>query len=720
MLHMPDNFSAYRPGRICWTAILFIFALVLSAQAETLQMKYSFERPEMRPVTISGVEYQRLSMPDAPNGGQPGEPALPGFGARILVPYGMEVQGIEIVPGEKVLLGDNIMVEPVAAPFPLSADADQIKPAVPDSNIYQSANPFPSQKFRSMGTQTFRGYQVLVLKLRPVEYIPKSGRLSYFRDLTVSVTLGPAQNNQASFRGLAEDEAEIYGMIDNPDAAMSYRGAAGRGAKGFDMMILTLPEFASAFQPLKDYHDTTGLPTQIFTIADVGSSDCHAIRDFIRAKYLNDGIDYVLIGADDEFIPALDLYVIGWEGSTYVEFDMPGDIYYACLDGTYNYDGDAYWAEPTDGEGGGDVDLLAEVHVGRVSAGSISEVNQFINKTFQYLTTPSGYRNKVLLAGEQLTFGGLGEYGGYSLDEFIDGSSNNGYATIGFPATMFEIERLYDRDYPGNDWPSFAIADQINAGSHVINHYGHCNRTYAMKMNYTDLISLLSNTDLCFIYSQGCLAGHFDQLDCWAEYVTIKYSIGAFAAIMNARYGWGNSDTDGPSQRYDREFFDAIFNPIENKPQLGRANQDSREDNLYRIDEPAMRWCYYELHLFGDPAMQLRIDPGLLISCPNGVPQNPLPGVPATFEVDVSGICGGIPVSGSGFLHYSRNHGDNLSTAMNEFAPGRYLAELPILNCGDTLEFYVSIDEAGLGPVIYPENPAIWQAIPVAEYLTIF
>jgi len=90
---------------------------------------------------------------------------------------------------------------------------------------------------------------------------------------------------------------------------------------------------------------------------------------------------------------------------------MPGDFYFACLDGTFNYDGDTYWGEPTDGDGGGEIDLLPEVGVGRISAANVAEVNNMVTKTIAYLESEAAYLSKVLLTGEQLTFGGLGEYG---------------------------------------------------------------------------------------------------------------------------------------------------------------------------------------------------------------------------------------------------------------------------------------------------------------------
>ena len=74
---------------------------------------------------------------------------------------------------------------------------------------------------------------------------------------------------------------------------------------------------------------------------------------------------------------------------------------------------------------------------------------------------------------------------------------------------------------------------------------------------------------------------------------------------MNARYGWGaNNSTSGPSQYYDREFWDALFG--EGTYELGWMNADSKEDNVGRINGECMRWCCYELNLFGDPAVKIK------------------------------------------------------------------------------------------------------------------
>jgi hypothetical protein len=73
---------------------------------------------------------------------------------------------------------------------------------------------------------------------------------------------------------------------------------------------------------------------------------------------------------------------------------------------------------------------------------------------------------------------------------------------------------------------------------------------------------------------------------------------------MNSRYGLGmEGSTDAPSQRYDLSFFEAIFqNNIE---EFGRANQYSKEENIWRINEPGMRWACYETNLLGDPHLSV-------------------------------------------------------------------------------------------------------------------
>ena len=260
----------------------------------------------------------------------------------------------------------------------------------------------------------------------------------------------------------------------------------------------------------------------------------------------------------------------------------------------------------------GEDDPCAEVYVGRACVGNTAETGNFVSKTISYMTTDSSqtnYLKKALMVGEDLgsKIVGKARWSGNYMDELIETCNKHNYITTGFSTSECNISKLYDKNKLNLNWPKSELISNINDNIHVINHLGHSNHNYNMKLECSDVYTLMNDEDKpFFVYSQGCIAGAFDYTsDCIAEYFTVKTSRGAFAGIWNSRMGVGNIfSTDGPSQRYHREFWDAVF--AEDITEFGKANQDSKEDNLYRIHEVAMRWCYYELNLLGDPAVQFK------------------------------------------------------------------------------------------------------------------
>ena len=103
------------------------------------------------------------------------------------------------------------------------------------------------------------------------------------------------------------------------------------------------------------------------------------------------------------------------EGGTLI----PSDLYYQCLDGNFNSDGDGFWGEPTDGPGGSDVDLASEVSIGRISAETPAEMSNQLFKMAAYEDSPpnASCLRKVLIAGEYLGFGGASEYATATMEE---------------------------------------------------------------------------------------------------------------------------------------------------------------------------------------------------------------------------------------------------------------------------------------------------------------
>lgn len=590
--------------------ILILAILPLSsftvAEHETnstqVTVAYSFDMPfvEKSPIGSNNM-YDKVVLPGVLSTGNPGEPCLPVKGAHILLPKNTQVDTIRADPSEMLCLGSGFNIEPVGEPVPVSI-VNSVKLPKPDAEIYGSNDLYPGKLFTEVGTYSFRGYDILVLNLYPVQYVPSTGELFYYSDLAVSVETIKDESTNALFRGLEKDVLEVITKVDNCDIIdTNIEQSRSTISVNYDLLIITTDSLKDGFEPLKEIHDAEGVDTIIKTLSEIGCSTPEDIREYIAEAYSNWGIEYVLLGGDADIVPAKMLWVLGLdEGATPYETYMPSDLYYACLDGTYNYDGDDKWGEPNDGDNGNDVDLVAEIYIGRACVGNADEVDHFVDKTISYIqSNDDEHMEDFLLAGESLGNYGIASWGGNYLDQLIDGSTDDGYATVGIPSNRYVISTLYDREA---GWSKYALIDIINNGIHVINHDGHSNYNYNLKMSSADVADKLTNDKYCFIYSHGCNAGGFDIGDCIAEYFTVKTEHGAFAVIMNARYGWFWSySTDGDSQRFNREFWDAVFG--ENIPVISKANQDSKEDNLYLIERSCMRWCYYQLNLLGDPTL---------------------------------------------------------------------------------------------------------------------
>ncbi len=569
--------------------------------SSALTLTYTFTEPRLSTITIENQAYDQVFLPDSAISGRPGDPSLPVKGAYILLPSGTTVASVS-VHGTSHSLGNGYHLVPVGQALPMTSNP---VPPTPNPTVYASDDVFPATQYTTVGVYQQRGFSILVLALSPIQYRPASGELLASSSLEVTVTLTPAHAQTSLFRGLPQDYALVRGRVDNAQELSTYPASAARSSA--DLMILTTSALRSGFIPLAEAHNATGVRTIIRTLTDVGGTDTESIRNYIRTMYNTTGISYVLLGGDDGVVNARQLWVEGMdENVTHYEDYLPSDIYYACLDGPYNYDGDDKWGEPNDGTGGGDVDLMAEVWVGRACVDNLADVHAFVTKSLSYMnSTNDSYLKNVTLAGEYLGDYGIASYGSSYLNQLINGSSDDGYTTVGIPASSYTIDTLYDEDYLPYGWNPSDIITRINNGAHIINHLGHASPDYNMKLYESD-VDQLTNTKYCFIYSQGCDSGAFDVsgYDCIAEVFTAKATHGAFAGVWNARYGffWSYS-TDGDSQRLNRQLWDAVFS--EGKTTVGAANHDSKEDNLFIIGRSCIRWVIYETNLFGDPSLDL-------------------------------------------------------------------------------------------------------------------
>ncbi|MCD6147444.1 MAG: hypothetical protein J7J34_05545 [Thermoplasmata archaeon] len=637
-------------------AISFIItpfsSIAFSDESSEMHMSYYFKKPVIENEGGYSVVEEDCS-PYNFNGVM-----LPVKPLHILLPQGFEVKGIEVKKSSGISIG-SYELKRAGNLFSLSDERSSLQPSCPENVI-------PGRDYVMVGTYTFRGYSILVLNICPVEYVSSTGEITYHRHMELDIQLKEAAPKP--IRGLAEDRAMVAKIVDNPGVIETYRkNSAPLADENAQYVIITNNELKNAsgsytFQTLADSKIAKGMSARIVTVEEIASNqsfwvngtwgdnnpsnpfyqsqitknfsmynDTQAkIRNFIRYAYMNLGTEYVLLGGDADggnkgsnIIPARYLYanetglpLLGMPPAVTLGFEednIPSDLYYACLDGNFNYDMDEFWGENASRNDIADVDesdFYAEVWVGRACVDSAYEISNFVMKTLSYEQSEDPYIGKVLFLGEYLGFPGVSAYGGNYKDVIKP-----------YVPSQYDLTTMYDRDWPGFDpgnpwetgWSKYDLMDVLdNDTPCVINHDGHGFVNYGLRLGNSDIDSL-RNDRYFFVYSQTCLAGSFDNCykghyysdDCAAEHFTVETPHGAFAVIMNARYGLGSEDTvDSPSGHYDESFFKALFEL--GMREIGKANLYSKQDNVWRINENGMRWACYETNLFGDPEVAIK------------------------------------------------------------------------------------------------------------------
>lgn len=254
--------------------------------------------PSIKKLQIGSLNYDTIVMENSSIYGKPGEPSLPAYPSYILLPKNTKIYEINVIAKGRTSLGSGYKIIPIEKSIPMIGNA--IPRLSKNEEIYSSKDPFPGKLFDKVGVYYFRGYAILVLRLYPVQYIPSTGEVFYYKEMEISIKLKDGKINPL-YRGLKKDKMEVMKKVDNPEIANTY---VTKGNGEYELLIITTEELKREFEKLKKYHDENGIPTTIIkTIEEIGNTP-EDIRNFIRDAYKNLGIEYVLIGGDDDVVPA--------------------------------------------------------------------------------------------------------------------------------------------------------------------------------------------------------------------------------------------------------------------------------------------------------------------------------------------------------------------------------------------------------------------------------
>jgi hypothetical protein len=556
--------------------------------------------------------------------GIPGEPTLPYLAVSLMLPPGELAESIEIIRENEIILPETYVLFPKQDVIPLSKKLSGH--FLKNQAVYSMNADYPASAYGHLLTQYLNGFAFALSTFTPVSYNPATGKVSYFKDVTVRIKTRPDNTSLTALKNLTfQKDAlnRVRAFAQNPEMISQYP-VASKKRTGYQILIITPFAFEDGFNDLVTYYASIGLNSQFASTEDINSGTFgydlqEKIRNFIRQEYQNNGIEYVILGGTEQWVPSRGFYDIVYYGTGGVEeesSDIPADLYYCALDGSDDANGNHIYGEMDDS-----TDLLPDLAVGRLPFTTTADQAAMVHKSISYQANHvPGEDNRPLILGEYLWPAPV-TMGGDFMNLLVDNHSDNGYYSFGIPSGLNQIVKLYDTLTGAPDstshwsWSTDSLLTLINQGTSFIHHLGHAATDYMLRLD----ISFISDANFplvngidhnyALLYTQGCDDGGYDNPNCIAAQ---SLSINNFVAsgIFNTRFGWfDEGTTDGPSEHLQRQFVSALFNDTLPENHIGKAQIISKIQTAPWVGLPgefepgAQRWAQYDCTLLGDPAL---------------------------------------------------------------------------------------------------------------------
>jgi hypothetical protein len=584
-------------------------AFSVSYTARFSQSDFSFERMN---------DYDQVSLKDGDWLSELGKPMLPSKEIKIALPAGMAVQSVQVVNFTEEQFPGEYNIYPAQPPLTTNESSSSADFIPPDQQTYSSSQPYPAEMCRFVNQTDLAGQSMAVVEIFPLRYVPLQKKLTYCSSLTIEIdgtdgyVCGDYLSPNVSENDRRNYEQMVKGMVKNPESVqlvsslkMSTTVLPSGGP--FAHVIITSSGYASAFQPLVDWHNQKGVKDTVITTAwiyaNYTGADTQKVRAFIMDAAANWGTSYFLIGGENETVPFA--YRLYYSEST------PSDQYYS------DYDND--WTN--------------EVFVGRASAGSTIEVTTFVNKVLKYEKDPprTDYPLDVLLVGMDVDASTHEEVMKDSIDRIIP--------------DRFNVTKVYDSQTSNH---RTATINALNAGQNLVNHADHSNIDVLGTGDYhhgwgvysSDIDALTNDNQLCILVSLGCLPNRMDANDCIAEHFVLYNPNQAGVAFTgNTRNGlFYSGQPYSLSAGLDKEWWVSLFS--RNMSHLGQTLADAKHH--FANTDNYMKHCEWEFNLLGEPEMPIWTDSldSFTVTCSVTVPMGS-----SSFPVHVENATAKSPVN---------------------------------------------------------------------------
>jgi hypothetical protein len=562
---------------------------VRSSSGAGLQLSFTLPALGVEDVEMDGRTFQILTIPGGGSAGDVGSPELPTFGRLLAIPAHGSVKIVPVVEEEEVRGGYRVVPAQSEEGSALAYDEEEYaRDDFGDEPIVEAGAP-----------AILRDLRVVPLTFRPVSYNPAEGTLKIARRIRIDVTFtdAPSENEKATTdRPIPPSFDDLYRAL-----VVNYEEMAGGRDVQPGAWVVICPNdtgVTSRLQTLVDWRKRKGSPVTLVTTAQTGTTTA-SIKAWIQTAY------------DTWDVPPEYIVLAGDAGGTY---NIP--TWYESLSG-YGGEGDHPYAQLAGG------DILADVHLGRISFTSYTELEAIVNKIVGYESTPytvdRDWYQRACLVGDQSSSG----YSVIQLQQWVKVRLRQ----LGYT----EIDTVFAADFPSK------MATALNKGDTIFSYRGWLNMSGWSNSN---TYLLTNGWKMPFAVIMTCGTGSFaSETSCRSEGF-----LRANAGVNSPKGGIGaiGTATTGTHTRYNNCMQFGVLQGLlwEQQYTLGAALTRGKLEMYlnYEKNEPdrVMIWSYWN-NLMGDPAVE----------CWTGYPQAISVSAPASLPIGANSVSVTVTQGGS-------------------------------------------------------------------------
>ncbi len=512
---------------IILTVILILTILPSNLAIHTSTDNYrflSFEVTFSQPEIVQDEDFVRIKLAESTSFTMHEfEPMIPYYIETLELPFGSKIIDISIQNSEVSTLSVDHQVIPVLEKNSIGEQTNVDKYLI-NKTIYSSKSPYPNEWYSVITGAGLNNKNEHVLflsfQLYPVHYVPLENNLVYSEYFEVEI--------------LYKEPTSTFHDSNFED---------------YDLVIICPDTFSENLDPLVDHKNSCGVNTKLVTLQEIysqfyGRDNCEKIKFFIKDAVDNCNTKYVLLVGDIKKLPIRTTYASWWER------DILSDLYYGDIyDSEYKF---CSWDGNENNKFGetlfvnnrivdvDEVDLFADVHVGRLACSNKNEVDVVVNKiiTYENFAADQLWFNKIILAGGDtfpLSMGSLNVFEGEITNKKVMQQLPN-----------FDHITLWASN---NNLNAITFNSAINKGAGFVTYAGHGfehgwgtykpnslrkKMGFTQPLYYMPFVEYLKNENkLPIIFFDACLTAKLDfNITDLKEYYPKLMKIFTFAGIL--------------------------------------------------------------------------------------------------------------------------------------------------------------------------------------------